>query len=104
MAVQGDHHSPDEWLAEARARVAEGLAAIADGDVADGDVVFNELLARQDNGGPEATSQRRAQFVSRDLLLEAFRCAPSLDGDRVRDDLDAVAGQDFDARPSAPPL
>ena len=38
----------------------------------------------------------RRRFVSRDLLLEAFRTSPPIDADRFRDDLDAVAGQDIE--------
>lgn len=33
-------------LQQARAQVAEGLAAIAAGDIHDGDAVFDEILAR----------------------------------------------------------
>lgn len=40
----------------------------------------------------------RRRFVSRDLLLETFRSAPAVDLDRLRDDLDAVAGQDLEPR------
>lgn len=58
MAARADHRSPDVSLAEARAKVAEGLAAIADGDVADGDLVFDELLTRRELGGPEDTDAR----------------------------------------------
>ncbi|MFP5308636.1 MAG: type II toxin-antitoxin system Phd/YefM family antitoxin [Actinomycetes bacterium] len=36
----------------------------------------------------------RRRFVSRQLLLEAFRDAPSIDAERFREDLDAVASQD----------
>jgi prevent-host-death family protein len=35
----------------------------------------------------------RRRFVSRDLLVQTFRTAPAIDADRLRDDLDAVAGQ-----------
>ena len=38
----------------------------------------------------------RRRFVSRDLLVQTFRTAPAIDGDRLRDDLDAVAGQDIE--------
>lgn len=38
----------------------------------------------------------RRRFVSRDLLVQAFRTAPTIDADRLRDDLDAVAGQDIE--------
>lgn len=38
----------------------------------------------------------RRRFVSRQLLLEAFRSAPPLDADRLRQDLDAVAHQDIE--------
>jgi prevent-host-death family protein len=38
----------------------------------------------------------RRRFVSRDLLVQTFRTAPSVDADRLRDDLDAVAGQDIE--------
>lgn len=38
----------------------------------------------------------RRRFVSRDLLVQAFRIAPTIDADRLRDDLDAVAGQDIE--------
>jgi len=36
----------------------------------------------------------RRRFVSRDLLLEAFRTSPAIDSERFRADLDDVAGQD----------
>lgn len=35
----------------------------------------------------------RRRFVSRDLLLEAFRTAPAIDAGRLRADLDRVADQ-----------
>lgn len=35
----------------------------------------------------------RRRFVSRDLLLEAFRTAPPIDADRLRRDLNEVADQ-----------
>lgn len=35
----------------------------------------------------------RRRFVSRDLLLEAFRTAPAIDPARFRADVDAVADQ-----------
>ena len=38
----------------------------------------------------------RRRFVSRDLLVQTFRTAPAIDADRLRDDLDAVAGQDIE--------
>ena len=38
----------------------------------------------------------RRRFVSRDLLVRTFRTAPAIDADRLRDDLDAVAGQDIE--------
>lgn len=38
----------------------------------------------------------RRRFVSRQLLLEAFRNAPAIDADGLRDDLDAVAHQDIE--------
>jgi len=38
----------------------------------------------------------RRRFVTRELLLEAFRTAPPVDADRLRDDLDEVAGQDIE--------
>ena len=38
----------------------------------------------------------RRRFVTRELLLEAFRTAPPLDAQRLRDDLDAVAHQDIE--------
>jgi prevent-host-death family protein len=36
----------------------------------------------------------RRRFVTRELLLEAFRTAPPVDAERLRRDLDAVAHQD----------
>jgi prevent-host-death family protein len=38
----------------------------------------------------------RRRFVTRDLLLEAFRTAPAIDPDRFRADVDDVAGQDIE--------
>lgn len=38
----------------------------------------------------------RRRFVSRDLLVQTFRTAPPIDADRLRDDLDAIAGQDIE--------
>ena len=38
----------------------------------------------------------RRRFVSRDLLLEAFRTAPAIDPERFRADVDAVADQDIE--------
>lgn len=38
----------------------------------------------------------RRRYVSRELLLEAFRTAPPIDPDRLRADLDDVANQDID--------
>lgn len=38
----------------------------------------------------------RRRFVSRALLLEAFRAAPAVDAERLRRDLDAVADQDIE--------
>jgi antitoxin (DNA-binding transcriptional repressor) of toxin-antitoxin stability system len=38
----------------------------------------------------------RRRFVSRQLLLEAFRDAPSIDAERLRQDLDTVASQDVE--------
>ena len=38
----------------------------------------------------------RRRFVSRDLLVQTFRTAPAIDAGRLRDDLDAVAGQDIE--------
>lgn len=38
----------------------------------------------------------RRRFVSRDLLVQTFRTAPAIDADRLREDLDAVAGQDIE--------
>ncbi len=38
----------------------------------------------------------RRRFVSRQLLLEAFRDAPSIDAERFRQDLDTVASQDVE--------
>jgi antitoxin (DNA-binding transcriptional repressor) of toxin-antitoxin stability system len=40
----------------------------------------------------------RRRFVSRDLLLEAFRQAPPIDVGRFRGDLDAIVEQDIDPR------
>jgi antitoxin (DNA-binding transcriptional repressor) of toxin-antitoxin stability system len=40
----------------------------------------------------------RRRFVSRDLLLEAFRQAPPIDVGRFRRDLDAIVDQDIDPR------
>lgn len=38
----------------------------------------------------------RRRFVSRDLLLEAFRTAPAIDPKRFRADLDEVVDQDIE--------
>jgi prevent-host-death family protein len=38
----------------------------------------------------------RRRFVTRELLLEAFRTAPPVDAERLRRDLDAVAPQDIE--------
>jgi antitoxin (DNA-binding transcriptional repressor) of toxin-antitoxin stability system len=38
----------------------------------------------------------RRRFVTRDLLLEAFRTAPAIDPDQFRADLDEVADQDIE--------
>ncbi len=38
----------------------------------------------------------RRRFVTRDLLLEAFRTAPALDPERFRADVDEVADQDIE--------
>ena len=38
----------------------------------------------------------RSRFMSRALLLPTFRTAPAIDADRLRDDLDAAAGQDIE--------
>lgn len=35
----------------------------------------------------------RRRFVARDLLVEAFRRAPTVQGERLRDDLDEVVDQ-----------
>lgn len=40
----------------------------------------------------------RRRFVSRDVLIEAFRSAPPLDEQRLRDELDVVADQDIEPR------
>jgi antitoxin (DNA-binding transcriptional repressor) of toxin-antitoxin stability system len=40
----------------------------------------------------------RRRFVSRDLLLEAFANAPRIDGDRFRDEVDAVLDQTVEPR------
>lgn len=40
----------------------------------------------------------RRRFVSRDLLLETFAGAPSIDAERFRDDLDAVVDQAAEPR------
>jgi prevent-host-death family protein len=40
----------------------------------------------------------RRRFVSRDLLIEAFRTAPPIDAARLRDDLDEVAHPDIEPR------
>lgn len=40
----------------------------------------------------------RRRFVSRELLLEAFRDAPAIEAERLRDDLDTIAGQDPEPR------
>lgn len=38
----------------------------------------------------------RRRFVSRDLLLEAFRTAPAIDPERFRADVDEVVDQDIE--------
>lgn len=38
----------------------------------------------------------RRRFVSRDLLLEAFRTAPAIDAKRFRADLDEAVDQDIE--------
>jgi len=38
----------------------------------------------------------RRRFVSREVLLEAFRTAPAIDPDRFRADVDEVADQDIE--------
>jgi prevent-host-death family protein len=38
----------------------------------------------------------RRRFVSREVLIEAFRASPPVDEQRLRDDLDAVARQDVE--------
>ena len=40
----------------------------------------------------------RRWFVSRDVLLEAFRGSPRFDEQRLRDELDVVADQDVEPR------
>jgi prevent-host-death family protein len=40
----------------------------------------------------------RRRFISRDLLLEAFRASPHMDEQRLRDELDVVANQDIEPR------
>jgi len=53
------------------------------------------------NGVPvgELTPLRRHRFVAAEVAVAIFRTAPSLDYERLRADLDAVAGQD--SRPRA---
>lgn len=46
----------------------------------------------------QATSDGRRRFVSRDVLLEAFRHAPQIDAVRFRADLDADLNQDAEPR------
>jgi antitoxin (DNA-binding transcriptional repressor) of toxin-antitoxin stability system len=48
------------------------------------------------NGVPvgELAPLRRHRFVSADTAIAAFRNAPAVDLDRLRADLDRVAGQD----------
>lgn len=38
----------------------------------------------------------RRRFVSRDVLVEAFRTAPAIDPERFRADVDEVADQDIE--------
>lgn len=47
------------------------------------------------NGTPvgELTPLRRHRFVSTDAVIAMFRTAPSIDADRFRQDLDAIADQ-----------
>ena len=40
----------------------------------------------------------RRRFVSRKVLLEAFRYAPAIDEARFRDDVDALLDQDIEPR------
>ena len=48
------------------------------------------------NGVPvgELTPLRRNRFVAAEAAVAMFRTAPSIDYERLRADLDAVAGQD----------
>jgi prevent-host-death family protein len=48
------------------------------------------------NGVPigELTPLKRRQFVPKDEVLEAFRGAPKIDYEQLRDDLDAILDQD----------
>jgi antitoxin (DNA-binding transcriptional repressor) of toxin-antitoxin stability system len=57
----------------------------------------NFLVTR--NGVPvgELRPARRG-FVSRDVLLEAFRASPALDEALIRDELDRHADQDLEPR------
>jgi prevent-host-death family protein len=52
------------------------------------------------NGTPvgELTPLRRHRFVATNAVLALFRGAPSVDLDRLRHDLDAIASQDSDPR------
>ena len=52
------------------------------------------------NGTPvgELTPMRRHRFVSTDAVVAMFRNAPTVDADRFRADLDAVATQDAEPR------
>jgi antitoxin (DNA-binding transcriptional repressor) of toxin-antitoxin stability system len=47
------------------------------------------------NGVPvgELSPMRRHRFITADTAIAIFRNAPSIDADRFRADLDAVAGQ-----------
>ncbi len=48
------------------------------------------------NGKPvgELTPLRRLRFVPAEFITEIFRTAPSVDGEQLRRDLDAVSDQD----------
>lgn len=52
------------------------------------------------NGTPvgELTPLRRHRFVTTETALAMFRGAPSVDYERLRKDLDAVASQDAEPR------
>lgn len=56
------------------------------------------VVTRRGQPVAELRPLRRQRFVSRELFLELFRDAPSIDLGRFRDDLDSIADQNVELR------